>query len=330
MKPMRVEFGSEDVGAPQATRLTRQDKRPDLTVAVAECGWKGGGSPQRTRSLTRRGSVTTSSARTTSCSFHVRTTSVLRYPRERRVLTPPRDQCALDGVRERTDTVNPYRRGASAGSVDETGIGELLEQLLRHRRGNPAPRRFPEDVCAGSRAVHFAQDRLHRAIVDPRQAESAGRHVRGSIPAAVDRPGATEQRSAGPIEVPRIAVKCCLVWCRRVCDRSSFDAGTTGPRRVPVSGSYPQAVIAADLRKSVEKGLLLFVVLAGLVHRFLGRTLFCHDGFELGYRVVEITGFAGAEDTGDKSVRCVEIARIGASGRDATRRRRERPYRLPQ
>ncbi|XGU19894.1 hypothetical protein ACETU7_36680 [Rhodococcus sp. 3Y1] len=85
---MRVEFGSEDVCAPQATRLTRQDKRTDHTVAVADADGKVG-SPQRTRSLTRRGSVTTSSLRTTSCSFHVRTTSVLRYPRERRVLTPP-------------------------------------------------------------------------------------------------------------------------------------------------------------------------------------------------------------------------------------------------
>jgi len=131
-----------------------------------------------------------------------------------------------------------------------------------------------------------------------------------SIPAAVDRPGATEQRSAGPIGVPRIAVKCCSVWCRVACHRSSFDAGMAYVLRVCLSGSYPQAVIVADLRKCVTKRLLVFVVLAGLVHRFLGRTLFCQDGFELGDRVVEIAGVAAAEDTGDKPVRCVEIARI--------------------
>ena len=39
--------------------------------------------------------------------------------------------------------------------------------------------------------------------------------------------------------------------------------------RVCLSGSYPQAVIVADLRKCVTKRLLVFVVLAGLVHRFL-------------------------------------------------------------
>lgn len=171
---MRVEFGSEDVGAPQATRLTRQDKRPDHTVAVADADGKVGESAAN--EIADQTRISYDVVGQDHQLFVPRAHDVgVAIPARATRADPAGDQCALDGVRERTDTVNPDRRGASAGSVGETGIGELLEQLLRHGCGNPEPRRFPEDVCAGSRAVHFAQDRLHRAIVDPdRQSQQDG------------------------------------------------------------------------------------------------------------------------------------------------------------
>lgn len=162
------------------------------------------GSPQRTRSLTKRGSVTTSSARTTSCSFHERTTSVLRYPRERRVLTPlvtsARSTASDSGPTPWIRTVAVFLRAvwtkpesascARNCSVTDVGIPRLdASQRMAARDFEPSiVRRI--DFTARASTPAGSVSRTARPGVHPSCSRPSGRDrtaIRGSHRGPADR-----------------------------------------------------------------------------------------------------------------------------------------------